>query len=183
MISYKNTYSLSKLDAFKNSLGKYENYYNNKIREYKNKNYNIESNINNCVEYINDIDYYIHNQEIKYKIFEDLTYIVKNKNNIELIINIPNTYELLSIIKIKLSKKITNYIKDIYVKQNKEVILTKDKLLNINTKDINNVINNNQGELNLYIIVEPNSLNHIINSNIYILFSFINNKNKVKFLE
>ena len=179
MISYNNTYSLS--NAFKNSSDSYEEFYNNKIREYKNKNYNIESNINNCVEYINDVDYDTHYEEITYKIFDDLTHIIKNKNNIELIINIPNTYELLSIIKIKLSKKITNYIKDIYVKQNKEIILTKDKLLNINTKDINNVINNTQGNLNLHIIIETNSLNHVINSNIYILFLFINRKNKVKF--
>jgi hypothetical protein len=189
MISYNNTYSLSNsnsnLEAFKNFSYNYEKNYNNKIREYKSKNYNIESNINNCIEYINDINdinHDVHYEEITYKIFDDLTHIIKNKNNIELIINIPNTYELLSIIKIRLSKKITKYIKDIYVKQNKEIILSKDKLLNINTKDINNVINNSQGELNLYIIIESNSLNHIINSNIYILFLFINRKNKVKFL-
>jgi hypothetical protein len=183
MISYNNTYSLENSNAFKNSSENYEEYYNNKIRKYKNKNYNIESNINNCIEYIDDIDTNTHYEEIKYKIFDDLTHIIKNENNIELIINIPNTYELLSIIKIRLSKKITSYIKDIYVKQNKEIILTKNKLLNINIKDINNVINNTSGELNLYITIEPNSLNHIINSNIYILFLFVNRKNKIKFLE
>ena len=85
--------------------------------------------------------------------------------------------------KIKLSRKIKNCIKDIYIKQNKEIILTKDKLLNINKKDIYNEISNKNGKLNLHIVIESNSLNYFINSNIYILFLFLNNKNKIKYLE
>jgi len=155
--------------------------YNDKIQSYQNRNYNIESNINNCIEYINDNKYDIHSQEIEYKILDDISYIIKNKDSIELIVNISNKCDFLSINKIRLSQKINNYIKDIYVKQNTEIILTKDKLLNIKTKDINNIIKFSNEKLNLHIIIEPNNLNNIINSHIYILFTYINFRNKVKY--
>jgi len=180
MISYNNTYPLSALDNIN-----YKEYYNNKIKSYKIKKYIIESTVNN-VEYINNIEYNTEVEEIKYKILDDITYITKNRNNIELVITLPNNYEYLSIVKIKLSKEINNYIKDIYIKKNNEIVLTKDKLLDIKVKNINNLINNsnnqinNVEELNLHIIIEKNSLNYIINSYIYILFSFVNIKNKIK---
>jgi hypothetical protein len=178
MVSYKNTYSY----ALETNLNDFSNFYTKKIKNYKNNNYDIESNINNFIEYINDIDYETKSEGIKYKILDDSTHIIKSKDDIKLVLDISNTNEVLSILKIKLSKKIKAYIKDIYIKQNKEVILTKDKLLNINTKDTH-MINKKSGKLNLYIIIELNSLNYFINSSIYILFLFVNNKNKVKYLE
>ena len=99
MISYNNTYSLT--NSFK--IIPEEEHYNEKIKTYKSKNYNIESNVNDCIEYINNDNYDTHYEEIKYHIFDDLTHIIKNDNNIELVINISNTVDFLSIVKIKLS--------------------------------------------------------------------------------
>ena len=44
-----------------------------------------------------------------------------------------------------------------------------------------NNIDCSKGDVNIHIILEPNSINDIINNYVYISYSFINYKNKVKF--
>lgn len=147
------------------------------------------------IEHVEEKDYLIKDQELKYKIFDDISSVVKNKSNkIELIIDIPKSSDIMTINKIKLSKNIKQFIFDIFVSVNNKVILNRENLYNkkmiFNNKiynDFNNINDNNyidcsKGTVDIHIILEPNSINEIINNNIYINFSFVNYKNKIKFL-
>ena len=99
----------------------------------------------------------------------------KNKNNeLELVINIKKRSDLLSINKIKLSNNIKNYIKKIFLSINDKVII--DDLLN--SENLNSCYI--ESDVNLSIVIDSVNLNDIMNTNIYILFSYINYKNKVK---
>jgi hypothetical protein len=174
----------------------YDDYYtNNSIYKEKNK-LNINDNLNksindylitDIIEYIEDNNYSIENKEQKYKIFDDITSIIKNKNNkIELIINIPKSNDVVKINKIKIPKSIENYLTNIFISLDDNIILSDNDIFNKNIKllntNYNNSINCTKGTINLHIIFEPNSINKIINSNIYIYFTYINLKNKIKFL-
>jgi len=138
------------------------------------KNFN-KTKISNMIEYINNEEYIIKEQEEKFNIFDDIAYMNKNKNNeLELVINIKKRSDLLSINKIKLSNNIKNYIKKIFLSINDKVII--DDLLN--SENLNSCYI--ESDVNLSIVIDSVNLNDIMNTNIYILFSYINYKNKVK---
>ena len=178
----------------KNEEFKYSNYLEDK--KFKNLNnkllFDKIDNNDSIIEHVEENNYLIKDEELKYKIFDDISSIVKNKNEkIELIINIPKSSDIMKINKIKLSKNIKQFIFDIFVSLDEKIILTKENLYNkqfifnkINNNQINNLkyIDCSKGSINIHIILEPNSINEIINNNIYINFSFINYKNKIKFL-
>jgi hypothetical protein len=170
-----------------------------KYQQYTNTDKLLFDNIEPClIEHVEEKNYSIKEQEIKYKIFDDISSITKNNTNdkIELVINISKTSDILTINKIKLSKNIKKYIFDIFVTLNNKIILNRDNLYNtkINLskeskfddseeENYNNLdsINCSQGEVNIHIVLKPNSLNDILNNYIYISYSFINFKNKIKF--
>ena len=139
----------------------------------------------------NNIEYFIKEQEIKYKIFDDISSILRTTDGkIELILNIPKKSKLLSINKIKLSKKISNYIFDIFVSLNNKIILTKENLYNskiklddvINNNNLNNnLINCSNNNINLHIFIQSINIISIINIYIYITYSYINYKNKFSY--
>lgn len=178
----------------KNEEFKYSNYLEDK--KFKNLNNKLLldkiDNNDSIIEHVEEHNYLIKDEELKYKIFDDISSIVKNKNEkIELIINIPKSSDIMKINKIKLSKNIKQFIFDIFVSLDNKIILTKENLYNkqfifnkINSNEINNFkyIDCSKGSINIHIILEPNSINEIINNNIYINFSFISYKNKIKFL-
>ena len=151
----------------------------------------IDNLNNSIIEHVEDKNYLMKEQELKFKIFDDISSVSKNNNNkIELIINIPKSSNIMTINKIKLSKNIKQYIFDIFVSLNNNIILHKENLYN-EKKNINffdkdlyenkNNIDCSKGDVNIHIILEPNSINDIINNYVYISYSFINYKNKVKF--
>jgi len=138
------------------------------------KNFN-KTKISNMIEYINNEEYIIKEQEEKFNIFDDITYVNKNKNNeLELVINIKKRSDLLSINKIKLSNNIKNYIKKIYLSINDRIII--NDLFNDESSNTYYM----EDDIALSIIIDSVNLNNIMNTNIYILFSYINYKNKVK---
>ena len=149
---------------------------------------------NSIIEHVEEKDYLMKEQELKFKIFDDISSVSKNLNNkIELIINIPKFSNIMTINKIKLSKNIKQYIFDIFVSLDNKIILYKENLYNekIILKNINffdkdlyekkNYIDCSKGDVNIHIILEPNSINDIINNYVYISYSFNNYKSKVKF--
>lgn len=155
---------------------------------------NFDNFDNSIIEHVEEKDYLMKEQELKFKIFDDISSVSKNKNNkIELIINIPKFSNIMTINKIKLSKNIKQYIFDIFVSLDNKIILHKENLynekiilknINFFNKDLyenNNYIDCSKGDVNIHIILEPNSINDIINNYVYITYSFLNYKNKVKF--
>jgi hypothetical protein len=182
-------------------LNRYDDYYlENSINftEYlsnKKRNYSLDMTELNIIEYIDDNkqqDYIVNEHEQKYKIFDNISSVIKNKdNNIELVINVPKTGDILSINKIKLSKNIKKYINTIFISLDNNKIVSQNEIYNKKfnfnkLRNINNLMMNiidcSKGEVNIHIILEPNSINEIINNYIYIVFSYINFKNKVKFM-
>jgi hypothetical protein len=171
-----------KLDEFylqqdNNDIEDYD--YKQKINSPKNS-ITIKKNVSGIIEYINEEEYDIKEQEIKYKIFEDISAVTKNVNSIELIITLPKINQITSINKIRFSKNINNYIKDIYVTQNNKKIFEKEELLNSKSEK-NNIRYPSNKQINLHLIIEPVGLNTIINKNIYISYSYITLKNKIKY--
>lgn len=157
----------------------------------------LESRISDLVEQLEEKNYMMKEQEIKFKIFDDISSVSKNSDNkLELILTIPKSSDIMTINKIKLSKNIKQYVFDIFITLNNNIILNKDikhneKILlsksNSNIFDYANLFENknhidcSKGDVNIHIVLEPNSINEIINNNIYINYSFANYKNKVKF--
>ena len=156
---------------------------------------------NELIEEIDDNNYNSYDQEIKYKIFKDINSVSKKDNMIELVLNIPNNNSIISINKIKFSNKLNKYITDIYVcVGDKKIIVYKD-FLNLTTetaetsetsetsskftkyissqKIINCQYNKN---ITLHIIFKNNTINKIINKNIFINYSFAIFKSKLKFM-
>lgn len=178
-----------------NSIQEQENILLNKINYLcLNTNYS-----NELIEEINDdTNYNMYHQEIKYKIFEDISSVIKKNNMIELVLDIPIGDNIISINKIKLSNKLNKYIKDIFVYDGDEKIITqKDFFMSTNdcklsspsqtqlTKIISleKIINcRDKKNLTLHILLEDNVINKIINKNIFVNYSFTILKNKNKFL-
>ena len=151
---------------------------------------------NELIEEINDDENYnLYEQEIKYKIFEDIGSVSKKNNIIELVLDIPVDNSIISINKIKLSNKINKYIKDIYVCMDNEKIITYKDFLNSTTtnpessskftkhitsqKIINCQYNKN---VTLHILLSNKVINKIINKNIFVNYSFAIFKPKLKFI-
>jgi hypothetical protein len=178
----------------KKNLKNEKNIQNSKdVTNYLNQIKKTESNENSdemsIIELIDDKNYTIHDNEVKYKIFEDISSICKsNCSNLELILNFPQEHNIVSINKIKLSNGLSKYIKNIYIMSGNNVILTKEELLNNNTKllkimelnDNNNIINSS--DKSLHIVLDKDSLNKIINKNIFVNYSYTILKNKLKFI-
>ena len=147
---------------------------------------------NELIEEIDDNNYNLYDQEIKYKIFKDISSVSKKDDMIELILDIPIDESIISINKIKLSNKLNQYIKDIYVCIDDEKIITYKDFLNstINNskftehissqKIINCQYNKN---ITLHILFKNNIINKIINKNIFINYSFVIFKSKLKFIQ
>lgn len=165
-------------------LSSIENIYKNQIQKYK---HNID-----LIENIEETNYYVQDNEVKYKIFEDISTISKKKNNdIELILNIPIENNIISINKIKLSNQLNKYIKNIYLNIDDKIIIKKDEL-NINKeklskiikyKEKDNIINSSINKnINLHIVIDKKALNYIINKNIFVNYSYAIFKNKIKFI-
>ncbi len=157
-------------------------------------NANNENNENNLIEQVDEKNYNLYEHEVIYKIFEDISSVSKTNGMIELVLTLPSENNIISINKIKLSNKLNNYIKDIYVKIDNEKIISKDnfkketsKILNT-SKKFENVYNNkiincqNNKNINLHILFENQIINKIINKNIVINYSFAIFKNKFKFV-
>lgn len=161
-----------------NTLNK--NYYNKKYNQYLNQD-------NNFIENIDDTDYYVQNNEVKYKIFEDISSISKNDESIELILNIPIENNIISINKIKLSNKLNKFIKNIYLNIDNKIIIKKEEIFESN-ETLSKIIENKNNiikylmdkNINLHIILEKNALNYIINKNIFVNYSYAIFKNKLK---
>jgi hypothetical protein len=145
----------------------------------------------NLIEQVDDKSYNLYEQEVIYKIFEDISSVSKINGMIELVLEIPSENNIISINKIKLSNKLNNYIKDIYVKIDNEKIITKDdfKKEKFNTSKIlenvysEKIINcQNKKNINLHILFDNQIINKIINKNIVVNYSYAIFKNKVKFI-
>ena len=156
--------------------------------------YSYDNYSNELIEEIDDNNYTSYEQEIKYKIFKDISSISKKNNTIELTLNIPLDDNIISINKIKLSSSLNKYIKDIYVCVDKEKIITYKDFFNnsqnithsttfakhiSSDKIINCQCNKN---ITLHIILKDNIINKIINKNIFVNYSFAIFKNKMKFI-
>ena len=146
------------------------------------------------IEEIDDNNYNLYDQEIKYKIFEDISSVSKKNNSIELILDIPIDDNTISINKIKLSSELNKYINDIYVCVDDEKIISHiDSNQNSNSNGsqstiakhiLNEKIINCQHNKNitLHILLKNNVINKIINKNIFVNYSFAIIKNKIKFI-
>jgi len=151
-----------------------------------------EENDTSIIEHIDDANYKISEHEIKYKVFEDISAVSKKGKEIELILLIPSEHNVISINKIKISKKIKNYINDIFLCVNDKVTLTKEELYNeVNTdsykakmKIANDLkINNPKStNINLHILLNRSAVNYIVNKDIFINYSYLINKNKIKYV-
>ena len=153
------------------------------------KNYSLMENIEN-IENIDDKNYYIQDNEVKYKIFEDISFISKNENHLELVLKIPIENNILSINKIKLSNQINKFIKNIYLNIDDKVTIKKEEIFKYSDtvskkfeyEQRDNIINCSHAKnINLHIVLDKNALNYIINKNIFINYSYAIFKNKIKF--
>ncbi len=143
------------------------------------------------IEYVDDINYNVQTNEIKYKIFKDISSINVKNNNLELILNLPISHDVISINKIKLSKDINKFLKDIYLVVDNHVVITKDEIfgskeqfLKIIAYKFNECVVNCLMDKNvdICIILHKDALNHVMNKNIFVNYSFAISKNKIKFL-
>lgn len=171
--------------------------YLNQIKKKSNDSFTDEinsfTNEIDIVELCDDKNYIIYDNEVKYKIFEDISSICKsNCGNLELILCIPYGNNIVSINKIKLSCGLSKYIKNIHLMTENKVIMKKENLLNNNNKifkiiENTDKINNksyhpNNNNIRLHIILDKDSLNYIINKNIFVNYSYTIPKNKFKFI-
>ncbi len=188
---YFNLIELDQEDKYQNYLEE-DNFQNIKGKFLFDDTKNIDNSI---IEHVEDKNYLIKEQEIKFKIFDDISSVTKNKDNkLELILTIPKSTDIMTINKIKLSKNIKKFIFDIYVSVGDDIVLNRECIYNQNIilssinvfeKDLletnKNYIDCTKGSIQIHIILEPNSINEIINNSIYVNYSFVNYKSKVKF--
>ncbi len=189
---YFNLIELDQEDKYQNYLEE-DNFQNIKGKFLFDDTENIDNSI---IEHVEDKNYLIKEQEIKFKIFDDISSVTKNKDNkLELVLTIPKSSDIMTINKIKLSKNIKQFVFDIFVSiGDNNIILDRGNLyeqkiilssINVFEKDLletnKNYIDCTKGEIQIHIILEPNSINDIINNSIYVNYSFVNYKSKVKF--
>lgn len=181
-------YSELKLESIQQKNLNYISDVNNNNFLYSHKNFS-----NDLIEQIDDKYCTLYEQEIKYKIFEDTTLINKKDDILELILKIPLNDNIISINKIKLSNKLNKYIKDIHINIKGEKIIANKNIINeknnsdskiyIEPNSIHKTIScDNNKNITLCIFLKKNIINKIINKNIFINYSFIILKNKVKFI-
>lgn len=154
-----------------------DNYLNN--NHFYKKNININYNkLSRIIENINDSNYEIKENEIKYEIFDNNNNIQLYKDNIELIIYLPNNYIILSINKIKLSNNLEKYIDNISIYGNNE------KIYNYETDNFNKKIDfcKNYKNITINIKLQKSVMNKILNKSIFINYSYLFNKKKIKFV-
>lgn len=157
--------------------------------------YSSDNYSNELIEEIDDSNYNLYDQEIKYKIFEDISSVSKKDDMIELVLNIPVDKSIISINKIKLSNKLNKYIKDIFVCVSGEKTITYKDFINpilldsetstkfkkdISTQKIINCQHNK--DITLHILMKKKIINKIINKNIFVNYSFAIFKPKLKFI-
>ncbi len=187
---YFNLIELDQEDKYQNYLEE-DNFQNIKGKFLFDDTKNIDNSI---IEHVEDKNYLIKEQEIKFKIFDDISSVTKNKDKLELILTIPKSTDIMTINKIKLSKNIKQYVYDIFVSVGDDIVLNREHIYNQNIilssinvfdKDLletnKNYIDCTKGSIQIHIILEPNSINEIINNSIYVNYSFKNYKSKVKF--
>ena len=145
---------------------------------------NSEENDTSIIEHIDDKNYKKCEHEIKYKIFEDINAVSKKGDNIELILTLPIEHNIISINKIKISKKVKNFINDIYLCIDNQILLTKDDLYNQinNNEKISKIIYKSNNIINLHILLNRSAMNYIVNKDIFINYSYLMNKNKIKYI-
>lgn len=165
-------------NTIQNHISKKENSYITNYNEYE----------NNLIEEFDEHNYTIYENEVKYKIFEDISSVTKNNDLIELVILIPSNNNIISINKIKLSDKLTKYIKDIFINIGEQKIIRKENkenkiLSKIIEENINkNIINcQNNDKIYLHILLDKKAINDIINKNIFVNYSYAIIKNKLKY--
>lgn len=146
---------------------------------------------NSLIEYIDDTNYNVQTNEIKYKLFNDISSINIKNGKIELILNLPITHNVISINKIKLSNNLNKFLKDIYLVIDNNVIIEKDEIFGsrenflkvvaykFNKNAINCLMDKN---IDICIVLNKDAINYIMNKNIFVSYSFMILKNKVKFL-
>lgn len=133
---------------------------------------------NSIIEHINDENYILYENEVKYKIFEDFNSISKNNNMIELQLNIP--HNIISINKIKIPNQINKFVEETFICNGNEIIKLDEKYFNSNTT--NKIIYNQHKNIKLYIYINTQAINKMINKSIFINYSYAIFKNKVKFI-
>ena len=158
----------------------------NKIKKTKSSESFI-SDESSIIELVDDKkNYTVYENEVKYKIFEDISSISKGVcGDLELILDIPYEHNVVSINKIKISNGLSKYIKNVYMMLGEKIIMTKEELINTNNKIKimrDNKNTNDYHNINLSIILDKDSLNHIVNKNIFVNYSYTILKNKLKFI-
>lgn len=164
-----------KYNAFKDNISEQNCIYS--------KNYSI-------IENIDDKNYYVQDNEVKYKIFEDISSILKNDKYLEIVLKIPIENNILSINKIKFSNKINKYIKNIYLNIDNKVTIKNEDIFE-SKKILSKIIKYDKTEhiincslyknIDIHIILDKDALNYIMNKNIFVNYSYVIFKNKIKF--
>ena len=146
----------------------YKNYKKRVLESY-------DEEYDNILESIKDNNnYHLKENEKKYKIFEDISSINSHSKYLELVLELPINLKIVSINKIKFSDKIKDCIENIYLTINNKKIVTDIQNINLlNIRDIKN--------LEIHLLLKKNAINKIINKNIYITYSYIETKSKIKF--
>jgi len=136
---------------------------------------NYDEEYDNILESIKDnYNYHLKENEKKYKIFEDISSINSHNKYLELVLDLPINLKIVSINKIKFSDKIKDCIENIYLTINNKKTVTDIQNINLlNIRDIKN--------LEIHLLLKKNAINKIINKNIYITYSYIETKSKIKF--
>lgn len=161
------TFEISKLIIEKNDIfGNFDfdsYFYDNNKQDtiyIKTNNFNIESE-----------------NEIKFKIFDDIHSINIKSNLIELIVKIPLVENIVSINKIILSNKIKKYLINIFIYVEGSNIIFD----NTNKIIIKSNLNNFTKDLEISLIFNSTALNDIMNQNIIVNYSCVNLKKKIKY--
>lgn len=154
-----------------------EDYIDDSFIELKNNDF-LKIPQNNIINIVDDNKYNIVEHDEIFNIFDDIKYISidNNNNTIELAIDLPKNFNIIAINNIKISKKLDTHIKNIYLKINNISYETFNSLKKIYLEN-----NNANFAKTIHIIFNNLCLNNIFNKNIYVNYSCMSIKNKIKF--